>query len=62
MEEVKEVLVDGKPFFGNDPNAALKNLPAEVISKIQVFDQRSDQANILIEYCSALIILLTKTT
>lgn len=44
-EDVKEVLVDGKPFFGNDPTAALRNLPAEVVDKIQVFDQSSDQAN-----------------
>ena len=44
-EDVKEVLVDGRPFFGNDPTAALRNLPAEVIDKIQVFDQKSDQAN-----------------
>lgn len=44
-ENVQRVLVDGKPFFGNDPSAALKNLPAEVISKIQVFDQQSDQSN-----------------
>lgn len=43
-EEVKTVLVDGKPFFGDDPNAVLKNLPAEVIDKIQVFDKRSDQS------------------
>ena len=43
-EDVKQVLVDGKPFFGNDPTAALRNLPAEVISKIQVFDQQSEQA------------------
>lgn len=43
-EDVKQVLVDGKPFFGNDPTAALRNLPAEVISKIEVFDQKSDQA------------------
>ena len=43
-ENVGKVLVDGKEFFGNDPNAALKNLPAEVISKIQVFDQASDQS------------------
>ncbi|MDZ4757848.1 MAG: outer membrane beta-barrel protein [Bacteroidota bacterium] len=42
-EEVKKVLVDGKPFFGDDPNAALKNLPAETVDKIQVFDQQSDQ-------------------
>jgi len=43
-EDVTQVLVDGKPFFGNDPTAALRNLPAEVISKIQVFDQQSEQA------------------
>ncbi len=43
-EDVKQVLVDGKPFFGNDPTAALRNLPAEVIDKIQVFDQQSEQA------------------
>jgi hypothetical protein len=43
-EDVKEVLVDGRPFFGNDPTAALRNLPAEVIDKIQVFDQKSEQA------------------
>lgn len=43
-EEVRRVLVDNKPFFGDDPNTALKNLPAEVIDKIQVFDQMSDQS------------------
>jgi hypothetical protein len=43
-EDVKKVLVDGKPFFGDDVNAVLRNLPADVIDKIQVFDQLSDQA------------------
>lgn len=43
-EEVKQVLVDGKPFFGDDANSVLKNLPAEVIEKVQVFDRKSDQA------------------
>lgn len=43
-EEVREVLVDGKPFFSNDPNTALKTLPAEVIDKIQVFDKQSEQS------------------
>lgn len=42
-EEIRQVLVDGKPFFGDDPSAALRNLPAEVIDKIQVFDQQSEQ-------------------
>lgn len=43
-EEIKKVLVDGKEFFGDDANLALKNLPAEVIDKVQVFDRMSDQA------------------
>ena len=43
-EDVKKVLVDGKPFFGDDPSAVLKNVPAEIIEKIQVFDQQSEQA------------------
>ncbi len=45
-ENVKKVLVDGKPFFGSDPNAALKSLPAEVIEKVQIFDDLSDQAKL----------------
>jgi uncharacterized membrane protein YgcG len=43
-EEVKQVLVDGKPYFGDDPNAALKNLPADMIDKVQVYDKSSDQS------------------
>jgi hypothetical protein len=45
-EQVKKVTVDGKDFFGDDATAALKNLPAEVIDKIQVFDRLSDQAQL----------------
>ena len=43
-EDVKRILVDGKQFFGDDPSVTLKNLPAEVVDKIQVFDKMSDQA------------------
>ncbi len=43
-EDVKKVLVDGREFFGDDPTAALRNLPSEIIEKIQVFDKLSDQA------------------
>lgn len=43
-EEVKRILVDNKPFFGDDPGSALKNIPAEMIDKIQVFDQASEQS------------------
>jgi len=45
-EEIKKVLVDGKPFFGDDPNMALKNLPADLIDKIKVFDKLSDQSQL----------------
>jgi len=43
-EEVKRVLVDGKEFFGNDPKMATKNLPADAVDKVQVFDRKSDQS------------------
>jgi len=43
-EDVKKVLVDGQPFFGDDPNSALKNIPSEIIEKIEVFDQESEQS------------------
>jgi len=43
-ETVQKVLVDGKPFFGNDPNTALNTLPAEAIAKVQVFDDESEQS------------------
>ncbi|KUG06669.1 TonB-dependent receptor [Solirubrum puertoriconensis] len=43
-EQVQRILVDGKEFFGNDPDAVLRNIPAEVIDKIQVYDRASDQS------------------
>ena len=43
-ETVQKVLVDGKEFFGDDATTALKNLPAEVIDKVQVFDRLNDQS------------------
>ena len=45
-ETVKKVTVDGRDFFGDDATATLRNLPAEVIDKIQVFDKLSDQAQL----------------
>ncbi len=43
-ETVQRVLVDGKRFFGDDPKMATKNLPPDIIDKIQVFDDLSDQS------------------
>ncbi|TND02857.1 MAG: hypothetical protein FD123_4004 [Bacteroidetes bacterium] len=41
-QTVNKVLVDGKEFFGDDPNIATQNLPADAIDKVQVFDKKSD--------------------
>ncbi len=43
-EDVKRVQVDGREFFGDDATLALRNLPAEIVDKIQVFDRLSDQS------------------
>lgn len=43
-KKVERVLVDNKEFFGNDPKIATKNLPADMVSKVQVYDALSDQA------------------
>ncbi|MES1215141.1 MAG: outer membrane beta-barrel protein [Bacteroidota bacterium] len=45
-EKVTKVLVDGKEFFGNDPKIATKNLPADVVDKVQVYNKQSDQAQL----------------
>lgn len=45
-ENIAQILVDGKPFFGNNVQAALQNLPAEVIQSIEIFDQKSEKAQL----------------
>jgi hypothetical protein len=43
-EEVTRIYVDGKEFFGKDPKMATKNITAEMIQSVQVYDDMSDQA------------------
>jgi hypothetical protein len=43
-ETVNRVLVNGKKFFADDPKMATKNIPADIIEKIQVIDALSDQS------------------
>ncbi len=40
-EDVKAVTINGKEFFGNDPKMATKNLPANAVKKVQVFERKS---------------------
>ena len=45
-KEVKKILVDGKEFFSDDPKAALKNLPVEMIEKLKAYERKSDLARL----------------
>lgn len=45
-EEVKKILVDGKKFFDDDVQMATKNIPAEMIDKVQVLDDKSEMAKL----------------
>lgn len=44
--EVNQVLVNGKPFFGEDGKIAVQNLPAEIINKVQVSDSKTKEQQI----------------
>jgi len=43
-EEVKKVLIDGKEFFGDDTKMATENLPADMVKKVQVYDDMSEMS------------------
>ncbi|QJB39096.1 TonB-dependent receptor [Chitinophaga oryzae] len=42
--KVKKVLVDGEEFFGDDPTLVTKNLKADMVDKVQLYDKKSEQA------------------
>jgi len=43
-ENIRNVLVDGKEFFGNDPKLATKNLPADAVDKVQLYNKKTEEA------------------
>jgi hypothetical protein len=43
-QTVKRVLVNGREFFTGDVKMATKNLNADAVDKVQVFDKKSDQS------------------
>jgi hypothetical protein len=43
-ETVSKVLVDGEEFFGDDPTLVTKNIRADMVDKVQLYDKKSDQA------------------
>ena len=43
---VQKIMIDGEEFFGNDVLSALKNLPADMIEDVEVFNKLSDEAEL----------------
>jgi len=43
---VSRILVNGKPFFDGDPKMATRNLPVELVAKIQLINQKSDKTQL----------------
>jgi len=41
-KEVKKVMVDGKDFFRSNPNLSIKNIPTEIMDKLQIIDDKSE--------------------
>ena len=45
-KSVSKILVNGKEFFADDPQMATKNLPSNMVEKVQVIDRKSDLARL----------------
>ena len=45
-KKVSKILVDGKEFFFDDTNMAMKNIPTNMIDKIKTYERKSDFARI----------------
>ena len=43
---VSKILIDGKEFFLNDKEVAMKNIPTEMIDKLKTYDRKSDLARV----------------
>ncbi len=43
-EEITKITIGGKTFFLDDPQLALKNIPARIVEKVKVVEKKSDQA------------------
>ena len=43
-KEITKIMTDGKEFFADDPNIAMKNLPVNIIDKVRAYDKQSDMA------------------
>jgi hypothetical protein len=45
-KEVKKIMMNGKEFFKDDTQLAMKNIPTNMIEKLKAYDQKSDLARV----------------
>ncbi|TJZ62025.1 hypothetical protein FAZ15_05805 [Sphingobacterium olei] len=45
-KSVSKVLIDGEEFFGYDPKIAIRNVRADAVDKVQVYERKSEQAEL----------------
>lgn len=45
-KEITKILVDGEEFFSDDAKVASKNIPVDMVDKLQVIDRKSDLARL----------------
>ena len=45
-KEVSKILVDGKEFFLNDKEVAMKNIPTDMIDKLKTYERKSDRSRV----------------
>ena len=45
-EAIERIEMDGRTFFGNDPQMATRNLPSDMIKNLQVVDKKSDETRL----------------
>lgn len=43
-KEINKIMIDGKEFFTNNPEIALKNLPADAVKEVKTYDRKSETA------------------
>lgn len=45
-KDVSKVLIDGEEFFGYDPKIAIRNVRADAVDKVQVYERKSEEAEL----------------
>lgn len=45
-KEISKIMVDGKEFFSDDPQVAMKNLPANMVENVKAYEKKSDMTRL----------------